>query len=817
MVLSTPYPQFVDFPMFSFVKDHGSMSFLKLAVVGVLSLGMLVAGGILIWFVTLNIPSIESFHTRKVAESTKIYDRTGRVLLYDVHGTIRRTLISLDEVSHHAQNATIAIEDTEFYQHIGIKPDAILRAVLANIRDRGYGQGGSTITQQVVKNTMLSREKTITRKIKEWILAIKLEKQLPKDKILEIYFNETPYGGTIYGIEEASQYFFAKAAKEVTLAEAAYLAALPQAPTYYSPFGNHRDELEKRKNLVLQRMFDSGFITAADFSEAKVAVVGFQARDETGIKAPHFVFYVREYLEEKYGPEAVMEGGLTVVTTLDYALQKHAEEVVERYALENEKTFNAENAALVAIDPKNGHIVTMVGSRGYFDEGIDGKFNITLAKRQPGSSFKPFVYATAFAKGYTPDTAVFDLKTQFSTTCEPNVFETNEKCYSPDNYDGVFRGPVSLRDALAQSINIPAVKVLYLVGIPQALETARRLGITTLTEGVGYYGLPLVLGGGEVTLLEMVGAYSVFANDGVRHQPVSVLKIEAADGTVLEEHEEAEGERVLDAEVARTTNSVLADNAARTPAFGENSSLYFPGNEVAAKTGTTNDYRDAWVIGYTPNIAIGAWAGNNNNTPMSKKVAGFIVAPLWNEVMRFALNHGEHPGFTAPPEVDQTTLPPMLRGAWNEVGTHDILHSVNKDNPRLLGANSQSDLQYPLWEYPIALWSGQNPEALLLMGSSTLSMPPAPIPGGGTGILITYPQEGQIITVNGPVTFMVQSPYGPLTKQVTYLLNGISVGTVSQQPFSMSLMPTMRGAVRLTAIAEGESGRVLDEVQFTLR
>ena len=790
-----------------------SVSFLKLVFFGAMSLGFFVLGTTALWAITISMPSIDGFHTRKVTESTKIYDRTGKVLLYDVHGTVRRTVIPLSEVSHHVRNATIAIEDTEFYQHRGVKIDAIIRALIANLRDGSKSQGGSTITQQVIKLTVLSKEKTYTRKIKEAVLALKLERQMPKDDILQIYLNETPYGGTIYGIEEASLYFFAKPAKELSLPEAAYLAALPQAPTYYSPFGNHRDELEARKDVVLERMYESGFITAAEYEEAQTAAVEFQATDDTGIKAPHFVFYVREYLEEKYGVTAVNEGGMTVITTLDYDLQKKAEETVSRYALENEGKFNAENAGLVAIDPATGHILAMVGSRGYFDDGIDGKFNITLAKRQPGSSFKPFVYAAAFEKGYTPETVVYDLKTQFSTTCAPDTMETNELCYSPDNYDNVFRGPMSLRDALAQSVNIPAVKVLYLVGISDALKVAERLGISTLKERAAHYGLPLVLGGGEVTLLEMVGAYGGFGNDGVRHPTVAIMKVEGVGGEILEEYEENPSQ-VLDAEVARTMSNVLSDNMARTPAFGENSSLFFPGYTVAAKTGTTNDYRDAWVIGYTPNIAIGAWAGNNDNTPMEKRVAGFIVAPLWHEVMQFALERGDVKSFAAPAPRDLLSLPAPLRGAWNEVGPHEILFSVNKDDPRLLATDPQSDPQFLLWEYPVALWAGQNPDVLL--GSSTA--PRAALPALAPGsTLIAYPRPGDVVSAGTPLTITTASPFGGDTKKVSFYLNDVFIGAATREPFSITTFATIRGQVRITAVAEGINGHIVDESSFAIQ
>lgn len=677
------------------------------------------AGGVLLWAASLRLPDFDVFEERKIEQSTKIYDRTGEVLLYDLHENIQRTVVSFDEVSRHIKNATVAIEDAEFYDHGGIRPLAIVRAVLTNILtgDLLSGQGGSTITQQVVKNSLLTQEKTITRKIKEWALSFKLEQALSKEEILALYLNEAPYGGTMYGIQEASRTFFNKEASDLTLAESAYLAALPQSPTYYSPYGNHRDALEDRKNLVLEKMLEYGFITQEEHDAAMTEDVLFENRPDTRLKSPHFVFYVREYLERKYGQKAIEELGLRVITTLDYELQQKAEQTLLEGALANEQTFNAENAGLVAIDPKTGQILAMVGSRDYFDENIDGNVNVTLAKRQPGSAFKPFVYATAFAKGYTPETVVFDLQTQFSTACEPwDIGDSVAPCYSPGNYDNVFRGPMSLREALAQSVNVPAVKVLYLAGLQASLRTARDMGISTLTDPARY-GLTLVLGGGEVTLLELTSAYGVFANEGVRNPTTALLRVEDNDGNVLEEFTQRSA-RVLNEDVSLTISDVLSDNEARTPAFGERSSLYFPGYDVAVKTGTTNDYRDAWVVGYTPNIAIGMWAGNNDNTPMEKRVAGFIVAPMWHEVMAEALASYGNETF---PEARSSTndLKPVFQGIWQggetvrkngkwyvEQDVHSILNWVDRDDP--LGSepsNPRSDPQYSYWEYPVNAWA----------------------------------------------------------------------------------------------------------------
>lgn len=687
-------------------------------------IGLVMGGVILLWVSTLEIPDLSAFDERRVLQSTKIYDRTGEIVLYDLHQDVKRTVIPYENISRHLKNATVAIEDDTFFEHHGIRPLAIVRAVMTNLLGGNLlgGQGGSTITQQVIKNSVLVQEKTLTRKVKEWILALKLERELTKEEILFHYLNESPYGGTLYGVEEASRAFFGKSASDVTLAEAAYLASLPQAPTYLSPYGKNRDALEARKNLTLEQMVKNGFITEEERDTARAEEVKFATQVTTGIRAPHFVFYVRDYLARVYGEESLAERGFKVVTTLDYELQEKAEETVKKFALENEKTFNAENAALVAIDPTTGEILAMVGSRDYFDKEIDGNFNIAIADRQPGSSFKPFVYATAFKEGYTPETVVFDLKTQFSTACEPSYLESDDRCYSPSNYDNAFRGPVSLRNALAQSLNIPAVKTLYLAGLDESLKTAADLGISTLVDK-SRYGLTLVLGGGEVKLLEMVGAYGVFANEGERNDSVSILRLEDSGGTVIEELKPAP-RRVIDRDVALQITDILSDNNARTPLYGPNSNLYFAGQDVAAKTGTTNDYRDAWIIGYTRNLAVGAWAGNNDNRP-AQKLAGQIVTPLWREFMNFALTKYE-PGTFAEAPATPDNIKPVLRGIWFDTtvlagdsdidlsaenavaNAHDILYFVNKDDPRgPQPKRPQDDPQFELWEYGVSLWKSQ--------------------------------------------------------------------------------------------------------------
>ena len=714
------------------------------ALIGLLFVGLVGSGILFVWVSTLEIPDLSSFEQRRVLQSTKLFDSTGDVLLYDLHHDVRRTVVGYEDISRNIKNATVAIEDDTFFEHYGVRPLAILRSMITNTLKRGSpfsGAGGSTITQQVIKNSILVQEKTLTRKIKEAILALRLEQVMTKEDILLHYLNESPYGGTIYGVEEASRSFFGKSASDITIAEAAYLAALPQAPTYYSPYGNNPDELEQRKNHVLNQMLKNGFITEREYTNATNEDVEFLTRSTGGIKAPHFVFYILEQLVEKYGEESLGERGFRVITTLDWELQEEAERIVKEKALENESKFDASNAALVAADPMTGEILAMVGSRDYFDEDVDGNYNIAVAERQPGSSFKPYVYARAFEKGYTPETVVFDLKTQFSTSCAPDNFTSTGNCYSPGNYDNAFVGPVSLRNALAQSRNIPSVKVLYLAGIRESIKLARDMGITTLSDA-GRYGLTLVLGGGEVKLVDMVAAYSVFATEGIKHAQMSILRIENSRGETLEEFEPDNGERVLDRNVTLQISDILSDNVARTPLYGPNSLMHFSNYDVAAKTGTTNDRRDAWIIGYTPNLVVGAWAGNNDNSPMNE-ISGLIITPLWREFMDIALEKRERQSFAQPAASGATK--PIMGGVWldpsvlviNEdmtgaanlnfgsaiAGAHSILHFVDKDDPHgPYPTNPARDPQYQLWEYPVNVWKTS------LLGFSSNQIPPANVP-----------------------------------------------------------------------------------------
>jgi membrane peptidoglycan carboxypeptidase len=443
-------------------KRFSIPQWIELTVLGVFALVLFGLGGIIVWASLVPIPSINDFENREVAQSTKIYDRTGNIVLYDAHGAEERTSVPLTSISPYIQEATVSIEDSTFYTNAGVRPLSVVRALWVDLTAGSYEQGASTITQQVVKNALLTSDKTLTRKIEEAILALRLTKAYSKDQILNTYLNESPYGGTIYGVQAAAQYFFGVDASDVDLAQAAYIAALPQAPTYLSPYGSNRAALDARKNLVLAQMKAQGYITEDEYDQAMNEVVQFKTESEGGVLAPHFVFYILSYLEQKYGVDAVDNGGLKVTTTLDYDLQQQAQSIVTADGPELLKNFNASNTGVVAIDPKTGQILAMVGSEDYFNNAIDGQVNVTTANRQPGSSFKPFIYATAFQEGYTPDTVLFDLQTQFSTSCSPEDTTNNTPpCYAPVNYSGNFLGPMTLEKALGNSENVPSVKLLY--------------------------------------------------------------------------------------------------------------------------------------------------------------------------------------------------------------------------------------------------------------------------------------------------------------------------------------------------------------------
>ncbi|MDD5043719.1 MAG: PBP1A family penicillin-binding protein [Patescibacteria group bacterium] len=690
--------------------------------VSVIVLGILVGSvffvGVLAWF-NKDLPDPNKIIERSLAQSTKIYDRTGEHLLYEIHGDAKRTVIKLNELPEYVKWATIDIEDKNFYKHGGFSLWAIFRTTVSNILfDKKAG--GSTITQQFIKNAILTNEKTYTRKIKELILAYQIEKKFSKDEILQMYFNEIPYGSTVYGIQSAAQNFFGKDAKDLTLAEAALLAALPQRPTYLSPHGNHTDELFSRQKYILDLMVKYGHLEEKEAAKAKEEKITFKNKAEN-ITAPHFVMYVKELLTDKYGEKSVAEGGLKVYTTLDWDKQKNAEEAVTN-GIKKIEQYGGNNAALVSLDAPTGQILAMVGSRDYFDNEHDGQVNVTLSPRQPGSSFKPIVYAAAFEKGYTPNTVLYDVNT---------VFKTEIKDYEPKNYDLKEHGPVTIRQALAGSLNIPAVKTIYLAGIDKVLDLAEKMGYTTLKDR-SRFGLSLVLGGGEVRLLEHTAAYAVFANEGVYFEPSAILKVEDRTGKILEEFSKKSRD-VLDKNIAQEITSILSDNNARTFIFGAENLLHLEDRPVAAKTGTTNDYHDAWTVGYTPDLATGVWVGNNNNKEMKRGADGSVIAaPIWQAYMKKTLMGTEVKKFNDPeiPKTGKAVLDGENFGqikvnidkASGKLATeytppsqieekifqeaHCLLYYIRKDDP--LGPppdNPADDPQYQNWEEAVQKWA----------------------------------------------------------------------------------------------------------------
>ena len=619
-------------------------------------LGLIVFTVVLFLWYSRDLPTPGKLSASNLSQSTKIFDRNG-IVLYDIYKTENRTYVGLDQIPKMLQEATISIEDKDFYSNKGFSITGYLRAFRNAILNRRISGGGSTLTQQLVKNTLLTSEQTIARKIKEFILAIQVDRKYTKNQVLELYFNVTPYGGTTVGVEAASERYFGKKAKDLDLTESVILAGLPQRPSYFSPYGQNPKAYIERSKQVLVRMREDNFITKKQEADTikKLPQIKFVEEDHA-IKAPHFSFYVKDLLVKQFGENVVEQGGLQVTTTLDYKLEEKAEEIVKE-EVANAKSLKVGNGASIAIDPQNGEILAMVGSRDFFDEG---QFNvITQALRQPGSSIKPIAYATALERGYTAATLIMDTKTTF-----PNPGE--EKDYEPKNYDGKFHGPLQLRFALGSSINIPAVKLLALIGVKNMLGTAYNMGITTLeptSENINRLGLSLTLGGGEVKPIELASAYSAFANGGYRIEPTAILKVTDSKGHVLFEKKDMEKKRVINPEVAFIISHMLLDNNARLITFGVNSYLNVSGRTIAVKTGTTDDKRDNWTIGWTPSVLVATWVGNNDNSPMGNVASGVTgAAPIWRRIILEALKGKPSEDFAKPDNVIAVTIDPLGGG-----------------------------------------------------------------------------------------------------------------------------------------------------------
>lgn len=585
-----------------------------------------------LWF-SRDLPEPGRLVTSKYKDATKIYDRKG-VLLYSVYQDENRTYVKLSDIPKPLKEATISIEDRDFYKNQGFSPIAYLRVAKNFLTGQGLA-GGSTISQQLVKNVLLTSERSLPRKIKELILSIQVNQKYSKDQILEMYLNNIPYGGTSIGVEAASEMYFGKKVNKLDLAESVFLAGLPQSPSLYSPFTGNKYYLGRSK-AVLAQMMENKYITKTESDKVYKQVEGFQfSQKYSSIKAPHFVMYVKEKLEEQFGSQMVLNGGLQVMTTLDYDIEKKAEEIVKD-EIDKLKDYKVNNGASMVADPRTGEILAMVGSKDYFDTDIDGNFNVaTSNNRNPGSSMKPIIYAAAFEKGYTPATMLMDVKTEFPSN-DPS------EPYVPVNYDGKFRGPVQLRFALGNSLNVPAVKVMALVGVDAGMKKAFDMGIQNwepTEENKAQVGLSLVLGGRGASLMDEITAYSVFANKGVRQDPVSILKVTDSQGKVLYEYKKKDGKQVLSQEIAFLISHILLDNNARSMEFGAQSWLDVPGKTVSVKTGTTDEKRDNWTIGYTPSVVAGVWVGNSDNSPMNPAIASGITgaSPIWNKIMSYVL------------------------------------------------------------------------------------------------------------------------------------------------------------------------------------
>jgi len=799
-----------------------------------------------------DLPDPSKIDQREIVQSTKIYDRTGETILYDIHGEEKRTIVPFEQIPQTVKDATVAAEDDNFYHHFGLDWRGILRAALANLRGKRISQGGSTITQQYIKNAYLGgpqAERTFSRKAKEAILALILEVKYNKNEILGFYLNQVPYGSNAYGIEAASQTFFNKSTRELTLAESTLLAALPQAPSYYSPYGSHPDSLKQRQEYVLDRMAKFGYTTEEEAKQAKSEELKYTSQTE--LKAHHFVTMVKEYLEEKYSQfyADINRAGLKVYTTLDWDLQQIAEQVVAEGVEVNKKNYRAENAALAAIDPKTGQVLTLVGSRSYEEE----QFNVAISPyRHPGSSFKPFAYAAAFEKGYTPQTMLFDLETNFRGD--------DIKDYIPKNYDMRWRGPISMKDSLAQSINITSVKTLYLADIYDTIDLAQAMGITTLKDR-SRYGLSLVLGGGEVKLLDETAAYAVFADEGTKHPLSLILRIEDNHGDVLENYKD-NPQRVLSQQTARQINDILSDEAARVPTFGEHSKLYLAERPVAAKTGTTQDYSDGWTVGYTPSLAVGVWAGNNDfKDKMKQGAAGiYVAAPIWNEFIQKAYqaktktenllsnedspvpNKPELKEFTLSKKVEYFNSPeqspeistPMLGGELaykNKVAidrisgklatnltppelieeriyeeAHCILHYVDKEDP--LGdypENPSQNPQFEAWENTVLAWvSGRScsDSGICYNQKPPTQFDDVHIPENQPSVEITSPKQNTSVNASSRTIITVKAKAEAKLgiKQLDFFVNNQLVDSDATAPYSTSfnILPYLDSSGRQT-------------------
>lgn len=792
---------------------------------------LLLLFGSVIYFAT-QVPSPEELSSRDLISATKIFDRNG-VLLYDIYQNQNRTPINLDNVPTHVKQATLAIEDKDFYKHSGFSITGIVRSMFELVIHRQI-QGGSTLTQQLVKNALLSGERTLPRKMKEFILAIQVERSFSKDQILEMYLNEIPYGGTAYGIEAASNLYFGKNTKDLTLAEAALLSGLPQRPSVYSPYGSKPELAKVRQQGVLRRMVEDGYITKEEANQAYKDELKYRtAQNEVGFKAPHFVLYVKERLIEQFGDKLVEQGGLRVTTTLDYKLQEAAQQIVKE-EVEKLKGSKVGNGAAVVLDPRTGQILSMVGSKDYFVKDYDGNVNVTLSLRQPGSATKPINYARGLEEGYSANYTILDVKTEFPGGNKPT--------YIPVNYDGRYHGPVQVRYTLGNSYNIPAVKMLALLGVKDVMELGYRMGLSTWEpsqENINSVGLSLTLGGREVRLLDLTSAFGVLANKGRQLDPVSILKVEDKKGKVLFEFKPAEGRKVLDEGIAFIISDILSDNGARTAAFGANSVLNISGKIVAVKTGTTDEKRDNWTIGYTTSRVAGVWVGNNDNSPMDTKIASGVTgaSPIWNKIMREALKDVQSEPFERPGNVNQIEVDGLISGTprpgspirkeyfisgtepKGEGGVYQRT-KVCQQNPHRLSGDGEDGEEKDViilkeddptgankWQKGIDEWVLTSPDPRFVGATKGCSGVPGFSAGTGGVIQIVNVSNGANVPRIFDVLASVNSPAG--VKKVTWSIDGGEVSEQTGEPFAfhVEFPEGDRGSHTITVTLEDQNGQ----------
>lgn len=795
-------------------------------------------------FFATQIPNPSDLSNRDIAAATKIYDKSGQ-LLYDIYQDQNRTPVKLVDIPDYVKEATISIEDKDFYKHGGFSIIGITRSLFDLIVYKRV-EGGSTLTQQLVKNALLSGERTVTRKLKEFILAVQVERTYKKDQILEMYLNEIPYGGTAYGIEAAANLYFGKSAKDLDLAQAALLAGLPQRPSVYSPYGTHPELAKARQKEVLNRMVDDKYITEDQAKAAEDEELTYRTgKSEQGFKAPHFVLYVKEKLIEQFGDKMVEGGGLKVTTTLDYDLQKKAEEIVKK-EVDNLQSAKVGNGAAVVLDPKSGQILVLVGSKDYFGKSLpedckegatcsfEPNVDVAISLRQPGSATKPIAYSKALQKGYSAGQVYMDVKTEFPGG-------GNQPNYNPVNYDGQFHGPVQMRYALGNSFNIPAVKNLAMVGVKDVLDLGYQMGLTTWEpsdENVASVGLSLVLGGREVRLLDLTSAYSVFANQGRQLDPVSILKVTDSKGKILFEYHQPDGKKVLDPGIAFIISDILADNGARTAAFGSNSVLNISGKTVAVKTGTTDQKRDNWAVGYTPSVVVGAWVGNNNNAEMSAVVASGVTgaSPIWNKIMSAALQGKANEGFAKPDDVIQTEIDGLVTGKphggsptrkeYFVVGTEPKNESgayqhrkVCKSNPHRLANDNEDNEEKDVvvlqendptgadkWQKGIDEWVITAADPKLVGATQGCSG----VPGftAGTGGVIEIVNVGNGANVPRVFDVLAKANSGAGVKKITWLVDGAQKSTQTAEPYALHVEFPQgdKGSHTITVTLEDNNG-----------